>query len=250
MIAQIGYREVELFELPKSPSEFRRKCADVGLNCVSGHFYLDSLKSQKTIDAAKELGLQYMIVVFPTLRSLSGQDISNMSVDALTPLYEKISLDDYKWNAEQFNKYGDILKRNGLQLGYHNHAVDLKKFGNAVALDSLIESTDPNLVVFEMDCGHMIHAGSDPIAYLKKYPSRIGLLHLKDLKLGFTVATSLDTEEKDTDAEIGSGVIDWKRLFEVAKQGRVKHCFVEHEGKMDHPPLEAIAISYKYLQQF
>jgi len=96
----------------------------------------------------------------------------------------------------------------------------------------------------------MIHAGSDPIAYLKKYPSRIGLLHLKDLKLGFTVATSLDTEEKDTDAEIGSGVIDWKRLFEVAKQGRVKHCFVEHEGKMDHPPLEAIAISYKYLQQF
>jgi sugar phosphate isomerase/epimerase len=249
-IAQIGYREVELFELPKSPAEFRRKCADVGLTPVSSHFYLDSLKSQKTIDAAKELGLEYIIVVFPTLRAMSDRDISNMSVGELNPLYERISLDDYKWNAEQFNKYGAIMKRNGLQLGYHNHAVDLKKFGGVVGLNSLIESTDPNLVVFEMDCGHVIHAGYDPIAYLKKYPSRIRLLHLKDLKPGYTVSTSLDTEEKDTDAEIGSGVIDWKHLFEVAKHGNVKHCFVEHEGKMDHPPLEAIEISYKYLQQF
>jgi sugar phosphate isomerase/epimerase len=95
----------------------------------------------------------------------------------------------------------------------------------------------------------MIHSGNDPIAYLKKYPGRIQLLHLKDLKPGYTISSSLDTEEKDTDAEIGSGVIDWKHLFAVAKRGRVKHCFVEHEGKMDHSPLEAVAISYQYLQR-
>lgn len=249
-IAQIGYREVELFELPESPGGFRKKCADVGLRCVSGHFYLDSLARQKTIDAAKELGLEYMIVVFPTLRSLSGKDISNMSVESLTPLYEKITLEDYKWNAAQFNKYGEILKKNGMRLGYHNHAVDLKKFGNAIAFDSLIEATDPNLVTFEMDCGHIIHAGGDPIAYLRKYPGRISLLHLKDLKPGYTVSTSLDTEDKDTNAEIGSGVIDWKKLFGAVRPGSVKHCFVEHEGTMDRPLIEAVAVSYKYLQQF
>jgi sugar phosphate isomerase/epimerase len=249
-IAAIGYREVELFELPPSPPEFRKKCDDLGLKIVSGHFYLDSLSSRKTIDAAKILGLQYMIVVFPTLRSLAGQDISNRSVDELNPLYEQISLDDYKWNAEQFNKYGEMLKADGLRLGYHNHAVDLKQFGNVTGFESLITATDPNLVVFEMDCGHVIHAGHDPIAFLRQFPARIRLLHLKDLKPGYSISTSLDTEEKDTNAEIGSGVIDWKRLFDVAKRGNVKHCFVEHEGEMDHPPLEAITISYKYLQQF
>lgn len=247
-IANIGYRELELFELPASPSEFRRKCVDFGLKPVSGHFYLQSLKNPKTIEAAKELGLQYIIVVFPTLRSLQDRDISNAKVDELSPLYEKITLDDYKWNAEQFNKYGEVLKTNGLQLGYHNHAIDLKRFGNVTALDTLIDSTGASLVVFEMDCGHMIHSGNDPIAYLEKYPNRIRLLHLKDLKPGYSISRSLDTEEKDTDAEIGFGVIDWKRLFKVARQGNVKHCFVEHEGKMDHSPLEAVAISYKYLQ--
>jgi sugar phosphate isomerase/epimerase len=241
---------VELFELPPSPPEFRKKCDDLGLKCVSGHFYLDSLSNRKTIDAAKVLGLQYMIVVFPTLRSLAGQDISNRSVDELNPLYEQISLDDYKWNAEQFNEYGELLKADGLQLGYHNHAVDLKQFGSVTGFESLIAATDPNRVVFEMDCGHVIHAGHDPITYLRQYPARIQLLHLKDLKPGYSISTSLDTEEKDTNAEIGSGVIDWKRLFDVAKWGNVKHCFVEHEGQMDHSPLEAIAISYKYLQQF
>ena len=248
-IAAIGYREVELYELPPSPSEFRKLCDDVGLKCVSGHFYLDSLSRQQTIDAAKVLGMQYMIVVFPTLRSLAGRDISSRSVDELNPLYEAISLDDYKWNAEQFNQYGETLQAAGLRLGYHNHAVDLKQFGTVTGFESLIEATDPNLVVFEMDCGHVIHAGHDPIAYLRQYPTRIRLLHLKDLKPGFSVSTSLDTEEKDTNAELGSGVIDWKRLFAVAQRGKVEHWFVEHEGRMDHPPLEAITISYKYLQQ-
>jgi len=248
-IAAIGYREVELFELPPSPAELRKRCDDVGLRIVSGHFYLDALSRQETIDAARVLGMQYMIVVFPTLRSLAGQDISNRSVDELNPLYEAISLDDYKWNAEQFNKYGETLKAAGLRLGYHNHAVDLKQFGTVTGFESLIQATDPNLVVFEMDCGHVIHAGHDPIAYLRQYPTRIRLLHLKDLKPGYSISTSLDTEEKDTNAEIGSGVIDWKRLFAVAQRGQVEHWFVEHEGRMDHAPLEAIAISYRYLRQ-
>lgn len=247
-IAEIGYREIELFELPMPVSTYKKKFAEARLACVSGHFELDSFKSQQTIDRVKEMGMKYMIVVFPTLRSPKDANLAHMKFDALVPLYEKISLDDYKWNAEQLNKYGAVLKKHGLQLGYHNHAVDLKKFGDVVALDLLIQSTDPSLVVFELDCGHVIHAGYDPIAYLKKYPARIQLLHLKDLKPGFEVTTSLAAEDMGTNAEIGDGVIPWEQLFKAAKQGAVKHYFVEHEGKMSRPPLQAIANSYKFLQ--
>jgi sugar phosphate isomerase/epimerase len=246
-IGEMGYREVELYELPASASDFKKQCDDAGLTIVGGHFYLQSLKDRKTIDAALQLGMQSIIVVFPTLRSMSERDISNMSVGELNPLYEKISADDYKWNAEQFNRYGTALKRDGLQLGYHNHAIDLKTFGNRSALEILIASTDPKLVVFEMDCGHMIHAGADPIAYLRKYPTRIKLLHLKDLKPGYGISATINTEEKDTNAELGAGVIDWRALFAVAARGNVKHYFVEHEGAMDHPPLEAVANSLRYL---
>ena len=249
-VAAIGYKEVELFDLPLESKEYQKqRFSNAGLNCIGGHFYLNQVQSQHIIERAQHLGLRYMIVVFPTLRSLKDRDISNARVAELSPLYEKITLDDYKWNADQFNTIGKTLKQNGLQLGYHNHGVDFKKFGNVTALDQLIESTDPEFVKFELDCGHAIHAGQDPIAYLKKYPTRIQLLHLKDLKPGFAISNSLDTELKGTDTEIGAGNIDWKRLFEAAKQASIKHYFVEHEGKMDHPPLEAIKISYDYIHK-
>lgn len=247
-IGAMGYREVELYELPRSPVEFKKQCNDAGLKIVGGHFYLQSLANRATIDAALQLGMHYIIVVFPTLRSISDRDISSMSVSELNPLYQRISVDDYRWNAEEFNRYGALVKRDGLQLGYHNHAIDLKTFGNHSAYEILIESTQPELVVFEMDCGHMIHAGADPIKYLRKYPQRIQLLHLKDLKPGYGISASIDTEEKDTNAELGAGVIDWKALFRVAAQGNVKHYFVEHEGQMAHPPLESIANSLEYLR--
>lgn len=248
-VARIGYRELELYELPRAPADFKLRCNDVGLRVVGCHVYLQSLDDPKTLDVARELGLQYLIVVFPTLRAIGSKDISNLSVGELTPLYEKITADDYRWNAEQFNRHGAVVKRAGIQLGYHNHAVDLKQFGDDSALDLLIQGTDPSLVVFEMDCGHVIHAGADPVRYLQKYPKRIQLLHLKDLKPGFGVSSSIDTEEKDVNAELGGGVIDWPHLFTVARRGHITHYFVEHEGPMDHPPLESIADSLNYLRR-
>lgn len=247
-LSAIGYREVELFEMPKSPREFRKEIEDASLTCISGHFEMKDLKDPVTIEAARELGQRYMILVFPELRSWQGQSV-DANFEQFVPRYEKISLSDYKWNADQLNKCGENLKRHGMRAGYHNHAIDFKDLGGTLGFDELIKNTDPNLVCFEMDCGHVIHAGHDPISCLNKYPSRIELLHLKDLVRGYKISTTLDTEDKDTNAEIGAGCIDWKKLFETAaRHGYVKHYFVEHEGRMAHPPLEALQISYNYLQ--
>lgn len=249
-LAAIGYREVELFETPKAPREFRKQVEGTGLKCVSGHFQLQALKNPAVIAAAEELGLAYMILVFPVLRDHQEMNLDTADFKDLVPLYEKISVADYQWNAEQLNQCAANLKRHGIRTGYHNHAIDFKPLGGALGLDTMIQNTDPGLVCFEMDCGHVIHTGHDPIAYLKKYPSRIELLHVKDLVPGFHISTTLDTEDKDTNAEIGAGSIDWKELFETAGQHRhVKHYFVEHEGKMAHPPLEALEISHNYLQK-
>src|SRR5579859_724003 len=198
-LAAIGYREVELFETPKSPREFRKHVEDAGLKCVSGHFELKDLKDPATIAAAQELGLSYMILVFPALPSLEGQSV-DANFEQFIPRYEKISLSDYKWNAEELNRCAENLKRHGIRTGYHNHAIDFKNLDGALGLDTLIANTDPGLVCFEMDCGHVIHAGHDPITYLNKYPSRIELLHVKDLVAGYHVSTTLDTEDKDTNA--------------------------------------------------
>jgi len=245
----MGFRKLELYTPPPSPKDYKKLLDDIGLSAVSMHVYLQSLRDDRMLEVAHALGMKYLIVVFPTLRSIKDKDISNLSVKELTPLYENITLDDYRWNAERFNEIGERLNRAGLQLGYHNHAVDLKRLDGTVALEELIVGTRPELVVFELDCGHVIHAGDDPIRLLKKYPTRIQLLHLKDLKPGYGISNSIDTEDKDTNAEIGAGVIDWPKLFFVAARGNVKQWFIEHEGPMDQSHLVAAQRSLAFLRQ-
>jgi sugar phosphate isomerase/epimerase len=246
-IAAIGYRELELFRLPDDPTRFRKQVESAGLHITGCHVELYMLQDAKTIETAKALGLQYLIIVFPTLRNSGGHNLSNTEWADLVKMYDTISLDDYKWNADQFNHWGAVVKRAGIQLGYHNHAVDLKKFGDVFALDYLLKSTDPDLLTFELDCGHVVHAGYDPISYLQKYPTRFSMLHLKDLQRGFALSTSLDTENMGTNTHLGAGVINWPKLFAAAKGTSVKHLFVEHEGPMARSHMEEIRATYNYV---
>jgi sugar phosphate isomerase/epimerase len=49
-------------------------------------------------------------------------------------------------------------------------------------------------------------------------------------------------------APVGSGSIDWKRIFAAAKQGGVEHYYVEQDY-CEIPPLEAVKMSYQYLDK-
>jgi len=48
-------------------------------------------------------------------------------------------------------------------------------------------------------------------------------------------------------AEVGSGVIPWKEAFAARQNAGMRYFFVEQDV-CKRPPLESIAISYKYLQ--
>src|SRR5207245_10746746 len=60
-----------------------------------------------------------------------------------------LTLDDWKWNAEQFNKLGEQVKKAGLQLGYHNHNFEFKKIGDTTGYDEFLRLTDPKLVALD-----------------------------------------------------------------------------------------------------
>src|SRR5690606_40716284 len=59
---------------------------------------------------------------------------------------------DYQYMADQLNKAGEMAKKAGLTMGYHNHFWEFKEFGNGTkGLDILLAFTDPDLVTFELD---------------------------------------------------------------------------------------------------
>ncbi|HEX3986189.1 MAG TPA: sugar phosphate isomerase/epimerase [Acidobacteriaceae bacterium] len=238
-LATIGYREVEAAGFYNhSAADVKQAMEKAGLRCVSAHYPLPQLKPavDQTIDFARTLGLQYMICSSPMVRN---QQKGASWVDALNAM----SLDDWKWNAEQFNQIGEKVKAAGMQFGYHNHFFEFHEKDGVLPYDVLLHSTDPKLVTMEMDCGWVVVGGQKPEHYLTKYPERYSMLHIKEFKLsGWKPGTV------PVSTELGRGSIDYGPIFAAAKKAPIRHIFNEQEGYPDMPAMQALKVDAEWLR--
>jgi len=237
-LRQIGFQEVESAGFGKlSAKAFRGLLDDAGLSCPSAHLQFDIANLGPAFDDAHALGAKF--AVCSMMRSL-----------VLGPSAPKdglktgISLDEAKRTAELANRIGAAAQRAGLQFAYHNHNFEFADVGGGViGYDLLLQQTDPQLVKFEIDCGWMIFAGHDPVAYFGKYPRRFPLIHVKD----FLPRASGDTEMKG--AELGHGTVDYKPIFAAGAKAGLQHYFVEQEGPFARmSPVEAAKVDCDYLR--
>jgi len=244
-IAAAGYTEVEAAGYyAMSAQEFKQSMDAAGLRCVSGHYPLDMLQPrlEAILEYAKEAGLQYIVCSSPSLKDPSKVKVSPKAPGYHEAWVQAFTLDDWKWNAEQYNQIGKRVKADGMKFGYHNHTTEFRKLKNVVPYEVLIQQTDPELVTFEMDCGWVVVAGYSPVEYLTKYPTRISMLHVKDFDLK-------NRKEQLQSTELGHGSIDYIAIFEAAKKGgHLAHYFVEQE-EFDMPPLEAIKMDAEYMRE-
>jgi sugar phosphate isomerase/epimerase len=235
-LAAMGYQEVEAgftdsgeIQFKGGPvTEFRKMLDDAGLRAPSSHFPVPNNDAEwsANIERAHKLNLQYMLCAGPP----GGTD----------------SLDAWKRAAAFFNHLGTLCKKAGMQFAYHNHNHEFIVYDGVIAYDELLRSTDPALVKMELDCFWMTFAGKDPVEYMHKYPGRFPLLHIKGLKAGYKPTTG--HFEGNPFTEVGNGPIDWKRIFEAARVGGMKHYYVEQD-QWDRPSLESAAISAAFLKK-
>lgn len=234
-IRSLGYREVESAGYYNhTVAEIKRAMCDAGLRLVSAHYPFDDLRVRldEIVEFNKELGVQYIIC--PTLGV--GSSTSARSQE----LGEPVTLDDWRWNAEQLNKFGERVKASDIHFGYHNHAADFRRVDGVVPYIELLNRTDPAMVTMQLDCGWVVVGGGDPVELLKRYPERISSLHVKDFKRG-------GQRDDPPPAELGRGMIDNRSiLLTAAKTGHIKHCFVEQE-EYDMPPMMSLKIDAEYM---
>lgn len=226
-IRKIGYDEVETYwDVYTHPaSELKRMIQDHGLRVPSGHFDYGGIEGK--LEYAATLGVEYLIC-------------------PMLPPGMQTSLDGFKRAAEQFNKWGEQIKRMGMRFGFHTHNYEFHRHGDTTGFDVLVERTDPNLMCFEIDCYWVTQAGRDPVQMIKKLGPRVRLLHMKDRKPGFPTSTSLNAEASHF-TPVGTGTIDWKAIIATAKRDGIRHYFVEQDSGPP-APLECLRISYKNLR--
>jgi sugar phosphate isomerase/epimerase len=239
-LSAIGFREVEAAGFfGHSPSEVRQAMDRAGLVCVGAHYALKDLlpKVDETIQFGKDLGLQYIVCAAPMLK-----DPARVKDPNSRGARESMTLEDWRWNADQFNHIGERVNAAGMRFAYHNHTPEFRSENGVLFYDELLRLTDPAKVTMELDCGWAAVAGHNPAELLTRYPKRISLLHVKDFKLNAGVTPA----NAPPSTELGNGTIDYHRIFEAAKKADIKHAFVEQE-EFDMPEMEALKIDAEYM---
>ena len=232
-VASIGYKEVEFagyFGL--TPKQVRDALENNHLTAPSTHVQYDELddKFPSVIETSKTIGLKYIVCPFIQEELRKSPDI-------------------WKKAAEKFNRCGEQTKKAGMQFAYHNHWFEFLPVDGKLPYDELLKLCDAALVKMEMDLCWITAAGADPLKYFNQYPGRFPLVHVKDLHSIPKVTAGGAQNYGDTVdlTEVGSGLIDWKKIFAQSDKAGIKHYIVEH----DHPkqPFDSIKGSYEYLSK-
>ncbi len=226
-IADLGYHQIESFDGDKGMFwdmghlDFKKYMDDLGLSVVASHCDINTDFEIKAAQAA-EIGMEYLVCPW---------------------MGPQTSIDNWKKVTDKFNACGEICKKNGIKFAYHNHAYSFRAFSGMIPHDFIMDNTDPELVEHEMDIYWVVTGGADPIEFLRKYPNRFRLCHIKDRM------KDAPAEEEQASCSLGTGSIDFSKILTVAKETGMKHFFVEQERYDGTTPLKSLADNAAYMKQ-
>lgn len=235
-IRKIGYTHVEganykdgkFYDI--SPKEFFKILNGTGLKMHSTHIKTGfgapagtaNMRNdfEKVCADAKSINVKYLVS------------------DSLLP-EERQTIDDYKSLADLFNKCGEIAKKYGIQLCHHNHDFEFFPIDGIVPYDILLKETEKDLLKFELDHYWTQKAGVDTIKLIKKNKGRFPLFHIKDM----------DNTPEQNFTEVGTGVINWKKIFATSKNAGMMHFYIEQDKTFGKSAMESISESFNNLKK-
>lgn len=224
-VASFGYQQIESYEGPQGiywgmgNTGFKKLMDELEMNMISSHVNnFDDFESfARKADEAAEIGVEYLIC----------------------PYAKQETLDDYKALAEKFNRAGEIAKEAGTRFAYHNHGYSFEKVEGEYPQDVFMLRCDPELVDFELDIYWVAAVNADPADWLKRYPGRFRLGHVKDIKRNGEPQTTT----------LGQGGIDWATLLPLARVQGMEYFVVEQEQYEDTTPIKAVEDNAQFMRQ-
>lgn len=198
----------------RSALEFRRLLNRTGLTCAAiivGYGRLEK-DFPGVVSDARTVGARYVVTAgFPHHNPLTPEDVRRA--------------------AANFNIWGAKLKRLGLQFGYHPHGFEFVPYGTGTLFDFLLAETNNKTVGYELDTYHFVRGGADPVRYLKKYPCRFILGHLKDMAKGTPTGWRYaDVKVGKTSVVLGTGTVNFPAFFAAARKSAIRIYYIEDES--------------------
>ena len=163
-----------------------------------------------------------------------------------------------QWAADA-QQYAARLRDAGLTLCYHNHHVDLAKFGDERIFD-IVRRVAPDLM-FEVDLFWVQRGGMAPIDMLRAYSGVCKLVHLKDYRVTALPQAAVDARQAgDNEAwgkawndivqfgELGTGNINWPEVIPTAEAAGAQYLLIEQDDTYGRDPFDTLRDSRDYLR--
>ncbi len=241
-IKAMGYDGVEFAGLyDHTPEEIKSMCEDIGLVPISAHVpYLDMIADpEKVLGMYATIGCKYVAVPY------------------LTPEYRP-GTDAFPEVIKNIEMLGEVAKKLGIQLLYHNHDFEFARIGGKYALDILYDEIPADKLQTELDTCWVNVGGEVPAEYLRKYSGRAPVLHLKDF-VGERTENMYELIGIDSKAParpegfelrpLGKGVQDFPAILDAAKEAGTKWLVIEQDKpSLDMTALQSIKVGLDYLK--
>ena len=286
-VARIGYKEIEPAGgyANMAPKQFRALLDRLGLKMPSTHSGVTvgtDAEMEKQLAGFRIMGIQYSSLAEPRAggRGSGGagrgasagasaaragrgappaQPASPAAERQATQQFIRNTVqpraaEDVKHEAARYNRIGELARKFGIKLLIHNHTAEFVtcKDSPDVPYTILLNETDPELVVFQMDIGWAVVAGQNPVELFQKYPGRFVLWHVKDVAGLKWLPALPDQGGRMAEARlvpVGNGEIDYGEIFKHADVAGMKHFVIEQDSAADWGDSVAAArVSYEHLR--
>jgi sugar phosphate isomerase/epimerase len=248
-------------ELPSTPEEILAFLAAHELGPAPGYYsgppYHDPANRETNVEAVRAaarhtraLGLDALFAgptsFTPQRRATAGHYPQGNRPDSFSP-------QEWAEECETLNRMGEACREEGVWLALHNHAGAC--WETADELQHLEEGTDPALVAWGPDVGHMVWGGVDPLPWFRRHMGRVRSIHIKDMRAdilerGRQERLSYEAQSRlGVFAEIGEGCVDWPALFGFWRSSGYDGTVVVETDRTSRPSArESAGASRRYLR--
>ena len=178
-----GYSATEWgMNMPKDPQVMSADLRSHGLQMLGGFVGLelrDGAKVEAEVRRGLEIGRFFKSIGGSYLIAADSGDKRRQSEAGHVDPEGGLTREQWKHLGEGLNELARLLQQEGVQVVFHNHVGTYVETGAETA--QLLEVTDPNLIGWCLDCGHLAYGGGDTLELLQKYGYRVGYVHIKDV---------------------------------------------------------------------
>ena len=241
-IKDMGYDGVEFAGLyDYDPADIKKMCEDIGLVPLSAHVpYRDMVAAPEAVlSQYVTIGCKYVVVPYLVEEDRPGNE----------------GFADVIKNVKML---GEVAKKLGLTLLYHNHDFEFLKIDGKYALEILYDEVPADLLQTELDVCWVNVGGEVPADYIRKYTGRAPVVHLKDFygeksdDMYELIGIDKKAPKRPGNFEfrpVGSGLQDFPAILEAAHDAGATWVVVEQDKpSMGLTALQCIEKSRAYLK--